>query len=183
MNETQRAVIEMAIVRLLLMASIYKSTTMTQLTKVKLLISLDLLKNSYFLTRLNGLPSLVNNALYQNLDKPIDLVAYWLVLNLVHDLNYTPSQIALLKKLLWYRLVGVLGALSFQKRWILLVFPDFFKEALLGFYLQDNTNLARSTIGVIVAVLVVLKLFIEYSFHVRMKGLSDIALDLFDGAE
>jgi hypothetical protein len=170
-------VIEQNIIRLILTVAIFRSHTIPVKTKITLIYAIDFVKNIYFLFRLEKLPVLVTNELYQKLDKVLDLLAYFCILCLIpYAHEFTPVQQKVLNVVFYIRVVGVFAMLKSSDRSMLAYFPDLFKETLFAFYLYDEGWISRHNSFVVLAVFVTIKIYLERRFHFQKLGL----LDLFD---
>ena len=163
-------ILRQQVYRLLITLAIFYSE-LSPLIKIVLILGIDLVKNVYFFNLHEELPTLSNNKLYQDWDKVQDTFAYFLVLCLINTYNLiTDSQKQILTLLLTIRTAGVVQMLRTGDRKILLYFPDLFKETLLLFLLTCSFKL-KVVIGVL---LLVFKLWLEYNFHVKKRGIVEI---------
>jgi hypothetical protein len=186
MNMLDQHVLRQQSIRLALVGIIYMSTLDTY-TKMFLILFLDIFKSVYFLFT-DFIPERSKSKLYHKVDKLVDYFSYVIVFDIVRRSNrYTHTQEYLLFSALIWRYFGVYKMLqsdcnnTFQEgRMSLLYFPDLFKELILVFYLQKKFNASVKLQMIVFGFLLIIKLYIEYKFHVKQEGGVDIFRDIIN---
>lgn len=116
----------------------------------------------YILHRFAG----YTNQNYHYVDKPLDFVG----LLCMYIVAYQKGLGVILGILLLYRLIGYVIFLIFHKRWMFVLFPNFFEMAFVWFVVLPSVGVpiswiaAHTTIGLIG--LFILKIGIEIHLHV-----------------
>lgn len=149
----------------------YPSLELAPWTKILLILFMDAFKNVYILIRRPDLVpgSLSNHKLYQQSDKVLDILSYWLCMYLIQKNNLLigyESRVLLIA--LIYRTIGATIAVVSNETYILLYFPDVFKEFLLVFWALQGQQQALAIVLLIVAV--ISKVYLEYIYHVKKEG-------------
>jgi hypothetical protein len=141
-------------IRLALVGIIYMSTLDTY-TKMFLILFLDNFKSVYFLFT-DFIPERSKSKLYHKVDKLVDYFSYVIVFDIVRRSNrYTHTQEYLLFSALIWRYFGVYKMLQSD---------------------CNNTFLQMIVFGF----LLIIKLYIEYKFHVKQEGGVDIFRDIIN---
>lgn len=168
-TQTTPIIIRICILRLLLAVCIFFLPHVSSISKIIAILSLDFIKNIPFLWICkDNLPTQATNKVYQRFDKVVDLFGYVLCYKLLqlHSLLSKEYLTALFWVLL-LRTVGVMMYLLTNNRTYLMIGVDLFKEWLLIFIVCKPYSLTFYTL---ITISILVKLWIEYRFHVQKKG-------------
>lgn len=137
--------------------------------KIGLILLFDFIKNVPFLWECKGpYPSLIDNEMYQKIDKCLDLFSYWICFIIIYKYGLIHHVgIKLLFHVLILRTLAVIYYLKTNERRSLFFGVDLFKEclALILIILPNSLWYHKGLFAIIVS-----KLMIEYRLHVQRKS-------------
>lgn len=162
---------EMIAIRVTLTFIVYFSKSISPWTRILLILSMDALKNVYIFLRRPDLPvgSLAAHKLYQESDKILDTLSYWLCWIILQQHRLLLSyETTILFVVLSYRTIGTTIAVVTNETKCLIYFPDVFREFLLIFWALQGQRQCLTIILCMIAI--ASKIYLEYIFHVKKEG-------------
>lgn len=119
-------------------------------------------KDNYVLTKFVG----YTNGMYHQLDKPLD----WVGLMCMYVVGYRQGLGMMLGILLFYRLLGYILYVITQKRWMFVLFPNFFEMVFVWFIVLPSAGISSLWLSAHMitglSILFFVKMGIELFLHV-----------------
>jgi len=134
--------------------------------KIGLVMLLDTIDCSRFHNKIFGMWEDCKKMWYQNWDKIIDTMIYFMLLDsILKSRDFSKTQKNVLKVFLVYRVIGVFLFLKSQNRKYLLLFPNFFLIYSLVFPIVNRYPIMRKNSDIIYILTALTKILQEVYLH------------------